>query len=506
MAEFVTQDGRITVRSATSLPARELLDGEGAELLGASGEAVEVYQAVEDSGFVLMSVLGDFLKEEPSALSADGFPAGEAEIEVETDEGEASVLLVESEGVFQWILPDPSPRPLSANGNQTDVFYLNAIGADETGPQFASGLWDTVKKRVFKGAVVYVLKYAVGLGVRAIASHIDGDGPFGLFTVQGSSPFDWTPQSGLVPLAGEKKRVLLLVHGTFSTTQGSFGDATGEDLKAHFFDKLGVAYDQVLGFDHKTLGESVEENARALSSALGDLDGAGGVTLDALGYSRGGLVLRHLIERFGIGDFSPGEFVFVGSTLSGTKLASPRNWNRLLDLYSTFAARAAKVGGRLVGQPQAGFILSQVMKRLGAFGKLIVSKGTDPKWVPGLASMVPSGPSVNAFDAPPKLGAHYHTVASDFEPVGGDTLGARIKLVMADLFIDDLFQTENDLVVHTSSMSQLPVQSEPPFEITGSDALVSHPPEDGVYHTGYFADPESLTAIAKFLGLADEGV
>ena len=499
MAEFTSEDGRIKLQSVGAISVSMRTPEEGA-LLTADGEETlsEIFEASE---FTLLQIIDTEAETEEMPLSADGLPSEGIEISVEPEDGFATALLVESEGVFQWVFPNDSNELLTAGRRSEDVFFLDLIGADENEPQFVSGLWNAAKKRIFKGAAVYVLKYAIGRGVEFIGSRIDGKGPFGLFTVSGNDPTNWTPEAGLSSLSGDKGRVLLLVHGTFSTTEGSFGDTTKEGVTPHFLDNWANTYDHVIGFDHKTLGESVVENAKALAKALKDVDGSTGVTIDAIGYSRGGLILRHLIEKHWPEDLNAGQFVYVGAPLSGTKLASPRNWNRLLDLYSTFAGQAAQAAATIGGQPQAGMVIKTILSGLGTFAKLVVSQGVDPKYVPGLASMVPSGPHVNAFDAQPGLGGQYHSVASNFEPGPADSIGNRVKLIMADLFMDELFQVDNDLVVDTRSMSTLPVNEDGPYEISGNDALVSHAPGRAIFHTTYFDDPESLKAISRFLGL-----
>ncbi|NIR37557.1 MAG: hypothetical protein GWN07_16760, partial [Actinobacteria bacterium] len=94
-------------------------------------------------------------------------------------------------------------------------------------------------------------------------------------------------------------------------------------------------YDAVLGFDHRTLGVDPLENAEELLAELTRLP-AGGIVFDAVCHSRGGLVLRSLIEHLLPASGLDTRFeraVFVGSTNGGTALADRENWHRLIDLY-----------------------------------------------------------------------------------------------------------------------------------------------------------------------------
>ena len=91
------------------------------------------------------------------------------------------------------------------------------------------------------------------------------------------------------------RNVLLFVHGTFSSVDGSFGGLLGTSEGADFLSRALDHYDAVIGYDHKTLSRSVRENAEQLREVLETLP-AGDVTFDAIAYSRGGLVLRYLTE------------------------------------------------------------------------------------------------------------------------------------------------------------------------------------------------------------------
>lgn len=72
----------------------------------------------------------------------------------------------------------------------------------------------------------------------------------------------------------------------FSTTQGGFGDLSN----ANFFDRIKDDYgDAIYAFDHYTVSVTPERNALDLPS--------GGITCDVTTHSRGGLVLRNLVER-----------------------------------------------------------------------------------------------------------------------------------------------------------------------------------------------------------------
>jgi hypothetical protein len=120
-------------------------------------------------------------------------------------------------------------------------------------------------------------------------------------------------------------RSLLLVHGTFSNAVGAYKELAASD----FFARVASTYgDRVFAFNHFTLSRTPEENAHMLLEGLPERP----VTFDVVTHSRGGLVLRNLVERatvFGplARRFKLGRAVLVASPNDGTPLATPRRWD-----------------------------------------------------------------------------------------------------------------------------------------------------------------------------------
>ena len=134
------------------------------------------------------------------------------------------------------------------------------------------------------------------------------------------------------------------------------------------------------------------ENAAAIAAALGQLPGAE-VRIDAIAFSRGGLVLRWLAEVLPTlsGRLRLERAVFVGCTNNGTLLADPPHWRALVDLYTNLVAAAARlaalVGGPGVAAPAE--TIGAALRGLLSFVQLLASEAIDGDAVPGLASMVP---------------------------------------------------------------------------------------------------------------------
>jgi hypothetical protein len=117
-------------------------------------------------------------------------------------------------------------------------------------------------------------------------------------------------------------RSLLLLHGTFSNAAAAYRALADSD----FFDRVKDAYDdRIFAFDHFSLSRTPEQNARMLLEGLPEQT----TTFDVVTHSRGGLVLRNLVERAKqFGDlsrrFKLGRAVLVASPNDGTPLATPK--------------------------------------------------------------------------------------------------------------------------------------------------------------------------------------
>src|SRR5262245_1366116 len=135
-------------------------------------------------------------------------------------------------------------------------------------------------------------------------------------------------------------RSLLFIHGTFSDTASAYRALA----QSNFFERVNDVYEgRIFGFDHLTLSRTPEENARMLLDGLPEQS----TTFDVVTHSRGGLVLRNLVERaaqFGALSrrFKLGRAVLVASPNDGTPLATPRRWQdtvgwfaNLLEMFPT---------------------------------------------------------------------------------------------------------------------------------------------------------------------------
>ncbi|RYZ09192.1 MAG: CHAT domain-containing protein [Myxococcales bacterium] len=288
------------------------------------------------------------------------------------------------------------------------------------------------------------------------------------------------------------KKLLVLLHGTFSTTLESFGALWKQP---GLLESLRRGFD-LYAFDHATLQKSPLQNALELVEALPE-----GASVSFLTHSRGGLIaeaLAHVAEerqplapaaaaRLGEEDFRaqlPGlrelqekvrqrgikvdRIVRVACPTRGTLLASER-----LDVYLSVL--------------QWGLQLAQipVAKELVSFLHEVAKRRTSPKELPGLEAMMPESAFVRW------LNHSEEELPGDLRIVAGDTQGDSLASWLTTLVSDAFFWTDNDLVVQTRSM----YGGRP--RLGGSTYFLERGGK--ISHFGYFSNPTTAQAVARAL-------
>ncbi|MCC6730749.1 MAG: hypothetical protein IT208_15555 [Chthonomonadales bacterium] len=117
----------------------------------------------------------------------------------------------------------------------------------------------------------YAIEWAGGMAVDALVRHLERRLHRGLRWMRGADLASWELHEdgralGL-PSDGPA-RLLLFVHGTFSSTVGSFGALAATGAGSDLLARARRAYDAVVGFDHATLSETPLANARDLMERL----------------------------------------------------------------------------------------------------------------------------------------------------------------------------------------------------------------------------------------------
>ncbi|MET0790875.1 MAG: hypothetical protein ABW061_05095, partial [Polyangiaceae bacterium] len=255
------------------------------------------------------------------------------------------------------------------------------------------------------------------------------------------------PPVALPALGG--KPILVLIHGTFSTTLESF---------KHLWDypelvKILVEKFDVYGFDHPTLRVSPFQNAIDLVSQLPE-----GAAVSFLTHSRGGLVAEAIaqladgaaidsrafelekyhdqraeLESLGVllraRKLKVTRIVRVACPARGTLLASNR-----LDAYLS----VLKWGLQLAQVP--------IAKELADFALEVAKRRTKPQELPGLEAMMPDSAFIQwLHQSDREIEGDLRVIAGDLQ---GDSVSSWLKTLIADAF----FWTDNDLIVQTRSM------------------------------------------------------
>jgi tetratricopeptide (TPR) repeat protein/triacylglycerol esterase/lipase EstA (alpha/beta hydrolase family) len=331
---------------------------------------------------------------------------------------------------LQWRLEDASATRGATRGFLGDVLVravetITGVAQDKAADFVASEVVKRFDSRVTAG--VYKL------------------GPDSLPALKGQ-------QTAPVAAAAGSSPVLVLIHGTFSDTSGTFGKlwAQHPQLVRALFQAYG---NRVYALDHPTLGVSPIANAITLAESLPN-----DAQVHLLTHSRGGLVaevlarvaarkaetfaafsapeyadqraeLKRLADLVAQKNIRVSRVVRVACPARGTLLASKR-----LDAYVSVVKWALELAG------------VQVVPELVEFLGEVARRRADPETLPGLAAQIPDSPLVqwlHGTDTP--IEGDLRVVAGDLE---GDSISTWVKTLLSDAF----YWTDNDLVVQTRSM------------------------------------------------------
>ena len=441
---------------------------------------------------------------------------GAVSIDLDLELHEDAALLVQADDVYSWhfasdvSVPDAAQRRAAGAGvaKKHVAFRVDVRRPASGTPQSASrGL---VTDLGFGAIRTFVLKFAARVAVGQVMKFLERDVRSGLIDLSHGGVSEWSSAPDIAALARPDRpaRVLLFVHGTFSSTVGAFGALSMTPWGQAFLDAARAGYDAVWGFDHRTLSEDPLGNATDLLQALKGAGLAAPPQIDAIVHSRGGLVIRSLVEQvLPVSAWKPiiGRVVFVGTPNGGTHLAEPANWNAFIDVYTNLAVAASRLLGLLPCAGPAAGILREIVQGVGAFAKYLATSAISEGGIPGLAAMEPDGAFVRELNRtqpgqPNPTEARYFAVTSEFDstsdPPAEGGLPKKLLLAIADRFADQLMKVANDLVVDTPSM----IAIDPDVGGFVKDSL-DFGKNAEVYHLNYFARPEVTAALARWLNV-----
>jgi hypothetical protein len=282
------------------------------------------------------------------------------------------------------------------------------------------------------------------------------------------------------PKPGPNGRALLFLHGTFSATASAFAGLAESDS----FDRLVTVYGEAIyGFDHFSVSVKPEDNAKALLDVLASSP----TTFDVVTHSRGGLVLRNLVERAkdlgrNARRFQLGKAILVACPNEGTPLATPSHIRTAAEWIAILID--ATPAGALVDAKTIALWLSW-------FARIAVASA------PGLDAMNADSPLLADLQQGPQPDGHpYSALVANYVP--DDKLWARILDLGADLF----FQGANDLVVPTPGGWRVDkLESAIPGKQVGCFGPGGNINDQGkpVSHIGFFQRKETTDFITQVL-------
>ncbi|MEW8438723.1 MAG: hypothetical protein AB2689_11265 [Candidatus Thiodiazotropha taylori] len=297
---------------------------------------------------------------------------------------------------------------------------------------------------------------------------------------------------------GKGKKILLFVHGTFSKSDAYFDQIDRRGFKAgdEFLRWASRQYDQILTFDHATLSKSPFVNAHTLALAMGNTN----ADVDIISHSRGGVVTRWWVEALDRGR-GKRRVVFAGSPLAGTGLASPANIRGAMDMAYNIGNVITKVSAAVPLLMFATGMFQIITSVLRVAGKTPLADAV-VAIVPGLAGQSRVGNNYELLSlrsyANPRADRDYFFIVSDFE---SEKVGwkfwkvfrkGKLKMKLADIGTDILFEGKNDLVVDTLSMTDLTDEL-----IIPDSQILDYGTQSKVIHTNYFEQAKTLAFIRK---------
>ena len=287
------------------------------------------------------------------------------------------------------------------------------------------------------------------------------------------------------------KPLLLFIHGTGSSTQGSFGALHSEAAHSEWEKLTQTFAEQIYAFEHRTLSASPIDNALVLAKALPE-----GANLSIVSHSRGGLVADLLcLQNLPADALNHYNRHNDAAKKVDTHKIDTYDREQLAELARVLKSKAFRIKRLIrVASPSQGTLLAsensdQFLSILTSLIGLIPILGQSPiyqvtkritleaikqRWdstqIPGIEAMIPSSPLVALLNNPEvRAAGDLGVIAGDIEGLGWFK---RLGVFISDAFIYE--SGDNDLVVNTDSMLQGMRRSESSRYVFDKGADVSH--------------------------------
>lgn len=310
---------------------------------------------------------------------------------------------------------------------------------------------------------------------------------------------------GTIPLPADRP-ALLFLHGTASSTAGSFGKLWSDKRRSQLNQILALYEGQVFGLEHESLSKSPIHNAIALAERL-----PSEARLHLVSHSRGGMVGELLCHagRVGAGSdpFDEAALRFFAERDPERVRGDLLRLNALLKekriRVERFVRVACPARGTTLASGRLDIYLSIIFNLLGSFSLFKMTPGStlynifselimavakersDPAVLPGIEAMIPSSPLVALLNRPDV------TLDGELRVISGDIEGESVVSALGTLLTDPLYQDDHDLVVNTDAMFG-------GAERLGGAGFIFRRGSD-VNHFSYFGNIDSAEGLARAL-------
>jgi len=356
-----------------------------------------------------------------------------------------------------WVTPSPEISTLFPSNNrsqETGPFIPNALEIPTENRSIVRKVYLKFVK-IFKPAEKVAEVSAMVIAAKIESGIVGNEGVTSINASFKLSPFTYDKSNPSIEIS---KPVLFFLHGTSSSTDGSFGEMAGTETWDDFHKFYG---NNILGLEHRTWTKSPFENALDALKALPK-----NTKLHLISHSRGGLVGEVLCRCSSIDSlFSKQEIKLLKDLGRDKDVAILNELNKVARqkniVVEKFVRVACPAAGTTILTKRIDHFLNILLNVIG-FGTglktnplfvgikslllAIVEQRTDPNVLPGLECMVPSTPLLKI------LNNHQIKIHSDLAVIAGNAGMGGVKKTLMTIMSKLFYRLDNDFVVDTDSM------------------------------------------------------
>ncbi|MFK8010144.1 MAG: CHAT domain-containing protein [Saprospiraceae bacterium] len=356
-----------------------------------------------------------------------------------------------------WVTPSPEINTLFPSNNrsqETSTFIPNALEIPTENRSIVRKVYLKFVK-IFKPKEVVAEFSAMAIAAKIESGILENEGIAQVNSAFKLSPFSHDETN---PSIDKTKPVLFFLHGTSSSTIGSFGEMEGTDTWVEFCKH----YDSnILALEHRTWTKSPFENALDAITALPK-----NTKLHVISHSRGGLVGEVLCRCSSLDSlFSKQEIKLLQDLGRDQDVATLKQLNKIARqkniVVEKFVRVACPAAGTTILTKRIDHFLNILLNVIGYGTGLktnplfvgikslllaIVEQRTDPNVLPGLECMVPNTPLQKI------INNHQIKIQSDLSIIAGNAGISGIKKTLLTIMSKLFYRLDNDFVVDTDSM------------------------------------------------------